>query len=279
MYSLLPVIFGYFIMLVDEVNAALHSCPLSEFCDRNNNVTCSNFSNIGVLDKSIQDSVKTDVDRHACDSYISTDGLKITLNAYSCKEQPLLNDQLDLYSLFLAFKSPDDFWLTFLNFRGIDLNATAVPSRNYKSLERLRNIRMDIDLEVRRAGIGLYYNGDLIKMSSDGGRTCDETQLLEIFKTSNSTIFSLKASLSLSNMKYPRKWCPLAFNQAHIHKLGIRFQPIRFFQENTLSSADFDCDITYLLIDSMVIEHLNREVLHASIRQNGNNHPAFTAIQ
>jgi hypothetical protein len=100
-------------------------------------------------------------------------------------------------------------------------------------------------------------------MSSDGGRTCDESELINIFKKTNSTFFSLSDTLEFNFMRFSRKWCANSFSNVNLLHLKIFEQMIRFFPANITST--FSCYIASLEYYFTTMEFLNKELLHPQV--------------
>ncbi len=233
------------------------TCPLSRFCDKQRE--CKNFTSLSDFQRSIQAAI-ADTQR-PCDRYFGQEdnAVEIQANAYRVP----LNDQLDVYSFVSRFIEPTLYFSLMLTwFTGIDLNAT-LPSTNFTSMNKWQALAWEMRFEGPKP-LDLYFNSELVEMSSDGGRTCDETQLLEIYKQTSVTFFSLKQTyLLFVVMSFPRKWCASTFKNVTLKTLMVYGQPVRFFSRNT--SSLFDCSISNLKITKATIEHLDREVLHPQV--------------
>jgi hypothetical protein len=162
-----------------------------------------------------------------------------------------------LYS-FKYFQKKELFYLKFNELKGIDFNTTGNFGSDFNR-PIYSNFALNL-LNSYHIPFDLYFNGELIKISSNGDRTCDETQLLDIYKSTNTILFSLLYFARIEiNGRYPRKWCASAFKNVFMKDLLVIRQPIRFFPENT--SSPFDCWIRFMSIESVTIEMLNREIL------------------
>jgi hypothetical protein len=149
--------------------------------------------------------------------------------------------------------------ISFTGFAGLDLNATRQDHSAY-----LATFSSTILNFGYSRSFDLFFNGEPVKMSSDGGETCDESHLRSIFnnKTERS-LFSLAYDWSYS-LRVPRRWCASTFsNTETIEGLTVEGPMIRSYPQNTTSA--FNCTVQSLLIRHLTIEVFNRKVLHPQV--------------
>jgi hypothetical protein len=120
--------------------------------------------------------------------------------------------------------------MSFAGFTGFDFNAS-LPSNKFEYLSEWEDLYFDL-----AGSFGLYFNGELIKMSSDGGKTCNETDLLNMFNRRNksSGFFSFSPTNLMfgnSETRVPTKWCASSFKNVNIQKLHVTTNSFRFFSK------------------------------------------------
>jgi hypothetical protein len=172
----------------------------------------------------------------------------------------LVNDQLDMNRFFSsAFPTQyqQNVFVNLIGFNGLDLNLT------FQNL-----LVVPCNIEYIGSSIDLYMNGVPIVMSSDGGRTCDETQLAAIFKNNkmNFSVFNWKAQvLTLFNIKQSHgALCALAFKNVNLESLTVIARLPKFFSSK--SNVDMSGTSIYnLVLSEIVIEQLDLTVLHPQV--------------
>jgi hypothetical protein len=105
-------------------------------------------------------------------------------------------------------------------------------------------------------------------MSSDGGVTCNEAELIKIIDKAKYGIFgaydlfTINFEFQSPNSNF-KKWCPLIFKNARINDLQILAKPIRFYREN--SSHNISNKIFSVDFDSLLIDNFDKEILHPQV--------------
>jgi hypothetical protein len=175
----------------------------------------------------------------------------------------LVNDQLDtnrfLSSIFPA-QGVQDVLLNFCGFTGLDLNLT---------LQSELSPAYQLNIEYTASSMDLYMNGASVEMSTDGGRTCDETQLTAIFNNTkmNFSVFSwtTNAELIIQYIKQSRgPLCALAFKNAKIICLSVYGPPLKFFS----TASNFNLSEIYIYsfqLSDSVIEQLDATIIHPQV--------------
>jgi hypothetical protein len=241
-----------------------HNCSLGRFCDQD--ALCQGFESLEALN----DSLKYPLEYDLCDTYFYSTQTIVSIELAANYRIPALGNQLDLNSLFSQIKgsnvtTPLDFTFNLLFFKGLDLNMT-IPEDNYRHLFDAWSDSIN-SMFFGFAPFELYFNGELLKMSSDGGQTCDETQLVEIFKQTNHNFFGLSSSLFLHQLRFTRKWCASVFRNLYLSLLLVEGQPIRFYSENStlFNASNINCVIRSLELNQTIIENFNKEILHPQL--------------
>jgi hypothetical protein len=138
---------------------------------------------------------------------------------------------------------------------------------NYSSITNGNNSPVVI-LVFTFAKFDFFLNGKTSEMSSDGGSTCDETQLIKVLDNYKYGIFGELENLYInfeyrsSNSNF-QKWCPLIFKNINIQTHFLSSKPIRFFREN--SSHNINSRIKFLQFNSLVVDNFDKEILHPQV--------------
>jgi hypothetical protein len=239
------------------------TCSLSKYCTAAG--WCENFTSLAELNSLLpavssasdcQDLFNaTIISTNHFDFYTPTVYLKAN------KYKGLVNDQLDLnrfLSAVFPVQAAESRVLNFCGFTGLDLNV---------GLESPM-ASVNASIGYLASSVDLFMNGVPIEMSTDGGRTCDETQLAAILNNTkmNFSVFSwTPRGLLFHNIKQPRgPLCPLAFKDVNIQILKVYGSPLTFFPSlsNSVMSGTV---ITNLELANMAIEKLDATIIHPQV--------------
>jgi hypothetical protein len=146
---------------------------------------------------------------------------------------------------------------TFYGFDGIDLNFT-LKNNSYTH---------GGSFYFTFAKFDFYLNGKPLKMSSDGGRTCDEAEFNNIVRGYKHQFFGYLEHLDITyEFQSPNsnfeKWCPLIFSNTNITELNLHAKPIRFYAGNY---SNLISRITIANFYNLVAENFDREILHPQV--------------
>jgi hypothetical protein len=214
---------------------------------------CENFTSLIELSSAL-------FDNSSCPGYFESlfDGISIiiTINIKANNYKGPLNDRFD-YQRFIQTmfsKVKREFLLNFYGFGGIDLNFTT----NYSYSANVNPLY----LTFTSAKFDFYSNGTLVEMSSDGGTSCDDKELIKIIDKAKYGIFGQLSLLSInfelkSHNSYFKKWCPLIFKNAHIGELQIVAKPIRFYTGN----SSYNISIQSVSFNTLVVGNFDKEIL------------------
>jgi hypothetical protein len=186
------------------------TCPMSGYC--NGVAICMNFTSLQKLGNAVKYS-KNEIE--SCKAYFNAASQEFTLVANSYTGP--LNNQINLSLLIsLVQKFLGQFQLTLNFFTGLDLNTLALPSEYmFKYADTpIENLNIQYS-----ASFDLYFNGKLIKLSSDGERSCDETELLNTFEQIDKSFFNFSPDLLCQTPK--KKMVRLLFQE-------LKHQPVEF---------------------------------------------------
>jgi hypothetical protein len=221
-----------------EANPA---CKLSDYCTTSG--WCENFTSLTELNSLLLSSTAVCQDLF---SIFSNFNGEVTVHFRANKYKGLLNDQLDMNRFFKNFipASVSSVSLNLWGFTGIDLNLTLgsqllnnIVRHNWSQTGYLFN-----GYQYIGSSVDLYMNGAPIVMSSDGGHTCDETELAGIVNNTrmNFSVFSWSAQqIVLRNVKQSRgPLCALAFKNTNITQMLVYTSPVIFF--STISNVDMN---------------------------------------
>jgi hypothetical protein len=159
--------------------------------------------------------------------------------------------------------------LNLCGFTGLDLNlaleshlAPVFATSNWTQAS------YEISVGFIASSVDLYMNGAPIRMSSDGGHTCDETQLATIFNSTkiNFSVFSWTGGpLLLHNVKQSRgPFCALAMRKAKMQSMNVYGPPLKFYS----STSNFDMNETNIIgleLCFSAIELLDDTILHPQV--------------
>jgi hypothetical protein len=214
-----------------------------------NSTTFENFQTLADLNSTLS---------AACQPY---GPISIKANKY----KGVLNNQLDLPMLFSGTIS-QSMSIKILGFKGLDLNL--LPQLGaYLANSAQQNSEISC-MTYSLSSVDLYMNGDPVVMSTDGGHSCDESQLIEIFnKTPVSTsIYTWAANNTIfTNLIQSRgPLCPLAIKNAKMTSMQVSGgQPIKFFSEK--SRFELNTNISELFLNFVAIEKLDNTILHSQV--------------
>jgi hypothetical protein len=245
--------------------SAANNCSQSKYCTPEG--WCENFTSLIELNSALLDNsscpeyFKTLADNNgtSCDIYIIT--FIIKANNYKGPINDRFDYQRFIQSTFIQTTSVNiTVSLRFDSFDGIDLNFT-LTNRTYTNNET------PVNFEFAFAKFDFYLNGKPWEMSSDGGKTCDETELLKIIYKYKYGIFGLLEYVTFNfefqsrNYNY-KKWCPLVFENAAISDLNIEAKPIRFFSGNSFINKSSFQSVTFY---NLVADNLDKEILNPQV--------------
>jgi hypothetical protein len=242
-----------FILFFAQSNAS--SCPQSKYCTPRG--WCENFTSLVELNSSL-------FDKSSCPEYFQpaedngnlTINIHIKANSYTGP----INDCFDWQRFIQTILPKQSLILSFYGFNGVDFNSTFTNFSHSTSGNLL-------DFHFTFAKFDFYLNGKPWEMSSDGGSTCDETELIKIIDKYKYGIFGELDYLSinfefLSHNSNFKKWCLLIFKNANIDELHFKGKPIRFFTGNSTYNIS---GIQYVNFENLVVDNLDKEILHPQV--------------
>ncbi len=196
-----------------------------------------------------------------------------SINLIADRYRGPLNDQLNLSGLLDTILAENNFTglvrVDLTSFSGIDLNVT-LDSSQYRNLLSWRSVVQQHRFQI--SSLDLLFNGKILKMTADNGRTCDEAESLDAFNQTNGyTFFTSMQTLSLKSSRFTRKLCPLVFKTVSLDTLYTFGPLLKFYKENSDAYSKLDglsSAISTLHLRSAVIENLDRELLHPHVYAN-----------
>jgi hypothetical protein len=104
-------------------------------------------------------------------------------------------------------------------------------------------------------------------MTTDAGRTCNDTDLLGIHKrVGGFSPFGLAwPDLKIHSVQFSRKWCPAAFANLKLDVLTVDGQQIRFYSAEKKRTESLNCSAKRLEIMFTSIKLLDKEILHPQV--------------
>jgi hypothetical protein len=250
-------------------------CALSKYCTAAG--WCENFTSLFELNSLIPPLTDAAVCQNIFNDTIiynrtkssppDTATVYLKANAY----KSLVNDQLDMnrfLSSILPTQDVNDVLVYLCGFTGIDLNITfgsqlapLFATNNWTEAQYF------LSIGYISSAVDLYMNGAAIVMSSDRGRSCDETQLAKIFNKTkmNFSVFSWAEGLYIRNVKQPHgPLCALVFKNTNLMFLNVHGIPLKFVStqsEYDLSGTNiFDLELQYI-----AIEQLDATIIHPQV--------------
>ncbi len=193
-------------------------CELNKYCTSMG--ACSNFSSLMQLEKALPNSISQCMYGFYYNNITSID---IYANMFQGPVSGELNLGAQFYAMIpFEFRAPE-FDVNFHGFIGIDLNITTNAAfyeyilawKNYMGQYYMGHLFCFAQFE-------LFFNGEFLKMTSDNGKTCDETHLISIYNKTNVNIFSPINFLYFQSLKFPRKWCASFFSNSETEESDFR---------------------------------------------------------
>jgi hypothetical protein len=231
-------------------------CQLAKYCT--SLARCENFT-------SLQELSQTFHSGQVCDGYFQTANIT-SIDLIANRYEGPLNDRLNISALLDIIladgtNSTGFVGINLQGFAGVDFNTTRTPADNTGLLLRKRAMQQH---GLRFASLDLFFNGPLLTMTSDHGRTCDETELLQALNQTSGNFFNLMPTLYFKTTKFQRKLCPLAFKNVLLGQVFTFGNALKFHKENS-SGGDLNCVIKIFRLKSAVIRSLNKEILHPQV--------------
>jgi hypothetical protein len=255
------------------------TCSLSKYCTAAG--WCENFTSLAELNSTLpplssatacQDLFNTSILNYRPGSFIiDSASVNFKANAY----KGIINDQFSITHFLTSIfptQGVHNVLLNFCGFSGLDLNLTLVSQQAPSfAISNWTQASYEMDIGYIASSVDLYMNGTPIVMSSDGGRTCDETHLAAIIKTTkmNLSVFRWVSwaggQLVLKNVKQQRgPLCALAFKNVKLQVLIFKGSLVKFFP--TTSNTDMSgTNILNLDMYDLAIEKLDATVLHPQV--------------
>jgi hypothetical protein len=172
-------------VFADQVKANL-TCSLSKYCTAAG--WCENFTSLAELNSLLPPVWATTVCQDFFEDGISENNdysgySEINLKANEYKS--LVNERLDMYRFLSSVFLSQFMAMNFCGFTGLDLNLTIQRYTSPFPADNLTQTPYNLRVGYIASSVDLYMNGTPIVMSTDGARTCDETQLAKILNNTN----------------------------------------------------------------------------------------------